>query len=194
MRALGVDLASVAGHKCGAPKGVGLLYVRNGVTVSPQILGGRQQQDRRSGTEDSAAMVALAAALGDMVSHAVEENVREKALIERCFAQIANALPDVRWLGQAAARLPNTLCIVHPGIANHDLVLRLDLAGFAVSTGSACMAARGEPSHVVAAMGLDHALARSAIRVSIGSRTTWEELDAFSTAYVREVLAMVAGR
>lgn len=189
LHALGVDFASVAGHKLGAPKGVGLLYVRNGLRIEPLIAGGRQQQDRRSGTEDAALVGALAAALEHDCDHLAAEDVRQRVLLDACFARIAAALPAVRWLARDAERLPGTLSLAHPGVSNDALVARLDLAGIAVSTGAACMAARGEPSHVIAALGIDRDLARSVIRVSIGPGTTEAEMDAFAAAYIREVAA-----
>jgi cysteine desulfurase len=192
LRALDVDFASVAGHKFGAPKGVGLLYVRNGVRLPPLIAGGRQQQDRRSGTEDAAGIAALAAALSAAAEHAEEEDIRQRLLLESGFARIALDLPQVQWLAHAADRLANTLSLAHPGIANETLVMRLDLAGIAVSTGAACMAARGEQSHVIAALGIAPELARGVIRVSIGPGTTAGDLDAFAAAYVREVRALRA--
>lgn len=190
LRALDVDFASIAGHKFGAPKGVGLLYVKNGVRLPPLIAGGRQQQDRRSGTEDAAGIAALAAALAASAAHAEEEDIRQRLLLESAFARIALDLPQAQWLALAADRLPNTLSLAHPGIANETLVMRLDLAGIAVSTGAACMAARGEQSHVIAALGIAPELARGVIRVSIGPSTTADDLDAFAAAYVREVRAL----
>ncbi len=186
---LGIDLASIAGHKFGAPKGVGLLYARNGVRVTPLLRGGRQQQDRRSGTEDAALVSALAAALQEAVGELPTEEPRQRDLLIGCFATIHKALPAARWIGVDAPRLANTLSLGHPGISNEILVQRLDLRGFAVSIGAACMAGRGEPSHVIAALGIDPALARSVIRVSIGQRTKAAELAAFAAAYGAEVAA-----
>ncbi|MBA3698436.1 MAG: aminotransferase class V-fold PLP-dependent enzyme [Planctomycetes bacterium] len=191
LRALDVDFSSIAGHKFGAPKGVGLLYVKNGVRLPPLIAGGRQQQDRRSGTEDAAGITALAAALSAAATHAEEEDIRQRLLLESAFARIVRDLPQAQWLAHAAERLPNTLSLAHPGIANETLVMRLDLAGIAVSTGAACMAARGEQSHVIAALGIAPDLARGVIRVSIGSTTTVADLDVFVATYVREVRALV---
>jgi cysteine desulfurase len=190
LRALDVDFASVAGHKFGAPKGVGLLYVKNGVRLPPLIAGGRQQQDRRSGTEDAAGIAALAAALSDAATHTEEEDIRQRLQLESAFARIALDLPRAQWLAHAVDRLPNTLSLAHPGIANETLVMRLDLVGIAVSTGAACMAARGEQSHVIAALGVAAELARGVIRVSIGPTTSAADLDAFVAAYVREVRAL----
>jgi cysteine desulfurase len=193
LRALDVDFASIAGHKFGAPKGVGLLYVKHGVRLAPLITGGRQQQDRRSGTEDAAGVAALTAALCDTLAHRESEDIRQRMLLESAFIRIVRDLPQARWLGREADRLPNTMSLAHPGIANETLVMRLDLAGIAVSTGAACMAARGEPSHVIAALGIDPALSRGVIRVSIGHITADAELDAFTAAYVREVRALLGG-
>jgi len=190
LRALDVDFASIAGHKFGAPKGIGLLYVKSGVRIPPLIAGGRQQQDRRSGTENAAGIAALAAALAAATAHAEEEDIRQRLLLESAFARIALDLPAAQWLAHAAERLPNTMSLAHPGIANEALVMRLDLAGIAVSTGAACMAARGEPSHVIAALGIAPELVRGTIRVSIGPGTTVNDLDEFAAAYVREVLAL----
>ncbi len=189
---LEVDFATIAGHKFGTPKGVGLLYARSGVAVVPQLQGGRQQQDRRSGSEDVAATAALAAALAHALAQAPAEDARQRALLTACWAHISAALPAARWLAQGAERLANTMSLAHPGAAREVLVTRLDLAGFAVSAGAACMARRAEPSHVIAALGLERALAESAIRVSIGPGTTCDELDGFARAYVREVRALTA--
>ncbi len=191
VHALDVDFASIAGHKLGTPKGVGVLYVRHGVRVPPLIAGGRQQQDRRSGTEDAAGLSALAAALSDGLAHVADEDRRQRALLDATFARIHAALPEVQWIARDAPRMPNTLSLGCPGVTNQDLVMRLDLAGFALSTGSACMAARGDPSHVIAALGIPAKLARGVIRVSIGHGTTTADLDMFAAAYVREVRALV---
>jgi cysteine desulfurase len=193
LRALDVDFASIAGHKFGAPKGIGLLYVKSSIRVPPLITGGRQQQDRRSGTEDSAGFSALAAALAEALEHREAEDLRQRMLLESAFARIARDLPQACWLARDADRLPNTLSLAHPGIANETLVMRLDLSGIAVSTGAACMAARGEPSHVIAALGIDRELARSVIRVSIGPTTTSEEIDRFVGSYVQEIRALRGG-
>lgn len=190
LSALGVDFASIAGHKFGAPLGIGLLYARTGLKIAPLIHGGRQQQDRRSGTEDVAGAVALAAALGDALAEAAHTEQRCRELLEQCFSRIATDLPAVSWIARAAPRLGHTLNLAHPGIDQTALVQRLDLAGFAVSIGAACMAARGEPSHVLRALGIPSDLARGAIRISIGHATTESELGAFAAAYVQEIRRM----
>lgn len=185
--ALAADAIAMAGHKFGAPKGVGLLWLRRGVRLPPLIAGGRQQSDRRSGTEDAAMAAALAAALAEAVAEAADEGQRQAALIAGCWADLSARLPRLRRLGGGLA---NTLGLVHPGVDGRHLAMRLDLAGFAVSTGAACMAGRGEPSHVARALLGDDALARSFIRVSIGRTTTAEELSGFATACAAAVGAL----
>ena len=192
LRSLGVDTAAIAGHKFGAPKGIGLLYARNGVVIHPLVRGGRQQQDRRSGTEDPAAFLALVAALEESLGQAHTEAQRQRQILEACFARIQEQVPQAVWLARDATRLANTLSLGCPGVRNEVLVQRLDLAGFAVSTGAACMAARGAPSHVIAALGTDPEVARSVIRVSIGHLTTDEQLQRFATAYAEQTLSLLA--
>jgi cysteine desulfurase len=189
---LGADLVSIAGHKFGAPKGCGLLWVRNGVRLEPLLRGGRQQQDRRSGTEDPALAAAMAAALNEAVADHPHQDQRQRQLLEDCFAQIRHALPAAAWIGHGAPRLANTLSLGHPGLHNEILVQRLDLRGIAVSVGAACMAGRGEPSHVIAALGVAPELARSVIRISIGWQTTATDLATVADTYIAEARALLA--
>jgi len=189
VRKLGVDSVAVAGHKCGSPKGVGLLWVRSGKSIEALVRGGRQQQDRRSGTEDAALIASLAAALEIRCAAMSAEATRQSALLTETFATIRQHCPQAKWNGQAALRLANVLNLSHPGVLAEAMVTRLDLAGFAVSRGSACMSAGTAPTHVIAALGMPDDLARSAIRVSIGWTTTATELAAFAAAYAKCVLA-----
>jgi cysteine desulfurase len=188
---LGVDFFSLAAHKFGGPKGGGLLWLRGGSRPQALVHGGRQQQDRRSGTEDPATATATVAALEAHLRELASESDRQAALLTALFARLHAAHPALRWLGADAERLPGVCNLAHPGLLADDLVLRLDLAGFAVSKGSACMARHDEPSHVIAALGLAPELARSAIRISIGPSTTAEELERFAAVYAAE-LASVA--
>ncbi len=189
---LGVDAVSLAGHKLGAPKGTGLLWLSGGQLAEPLLHGGRQQQDRRSGTEDAAGAAALAAALAAATAGAEAEIARARALILRLWERVSAALPKAVWIARDARLLANTCALAHPGLRRDALVARLDLDGVGVSPGAACMAARGEPSQVVAALGLDPELARSAIRFSIGWATTAAEIDAGAAAYVAAARAMGA--
>ena len=185
--ALGADAVALAGHKFGAPKGIGLLWLRRGVRIPALINGGRQQSDRRSGTEDAALLAALAAALAEAVAEAPAEGPRQAILTAGLWSQLSARLPRLRRLGGG---LPNTLGLVHPGVDGRHLAMRLDLAGYAVSTGAACMAGRGEPSHVALALCGDGALARSFLRVSLGRGTTAEQLGGFSESCVAAVGAL----
>ena len=187
-----VDFASIAGHKFGAPKGCGLLYSKLGHKVEPLIYGGRQQQDRRSGTEDVAAIASMSAAMQASLDNAQSEKQRQSALIDIAWQDIHIALPQAHFFARTCARLPNTMSLAYPGVKNSALIPRLDLAGFCVSPGSACMAARGEPSHVIAALGVDKTLAHSVVRVSIGSDTTEEQMRGFAQAYIQEIQSLSA--
>lgn len=188
---LDADFISIAGHKFGAPKGCGLLWVRNGTRIAPLLRGGRQQQDRRSGTEDPALAAAMAAALTEATTQLASEESRQRDLLATCFAQIQRALPAACWIGHDAPRLANTLSLGHPGLGNEILVQRLDLRGICVSVGAACMAGKGEPSHVIAALGIAPEIARSVIRVSIGWQTTAAELATFAEDYITEVRTLL---
>lgn len=188
---LGVDFLAAAGHKFGAPRGTGLLWIGKQRTLRPLVAGGRQQDDRRSGTEDLAGLCALRAALAAALAQAESEQVRQRSLLERCFARIHADLPQTQWLARAAPRLANSLALAHPGVEGRALAIALDLAGHAVSAGSACGSRRAEPSHVLAALGLPADFAASAIRVSIGPLTSAEDLESFAAAYVTAVRAAV---
>lgn len=181
---LGVDTVSMAGHKLGAPKGTGALLCLKAGPLAPLLHGGQQQSDRRSGTEDVAGALALASALASAADRMGEECARQQALLEDTFAVIVKALPAARWLAHDAQRLPNTLSLGCAGLRADPLLMRLDLAGICVSRGSACMAARREPSHVIQAMGLEPALAASVIRLSIGSSTTVADCQRFAETYI----------
>jgi cysteine desulfurase len=187
---LGADAVAIAGHKLGAPKGIGLLWLRRGVRLPALIHGGRQQSDRRSGTEDAALAAACAAALAEATAEAAQEGPRQAALIAALWDRLSATLPRLRRLGDPDHCLPNTLGLVHPGLDGRHLAMRLDLAGIAVSTGAACLAGRGEPSHVARALCGDDALARSFVRLSIGRKTTAEDLACAGSALVEGVRAM----
>ncbi|WP_062355480.1 cysteine desulfurase family protein [Herbidospora yilanensis] len=183
---LGVDLLTVAGHKFYAPKGVGALYVRHGVTLQPLIPGGGQEAGRRSGTEN----VAFAVALGEAARLAGEglavEAARIGRLRDRLFDRLDAGWPGgVRLNGHPDHRLPGTLNVSLPGIIARDLLA--DLPGLAAATGSACHTGDPEPSAVLTAMGLDRARALSAIRFSLGRWTTEAEIDRVSEIFAHVV-------
>ncbi|MCX7603859.1 MAG: cysteine desulfurase [Bryobacteraceae bacterium] len=175
VRALGVDLYSISGHKFNAPKGVGALYVREGVKLAARQVGGRHERERRAGTENVPGIVAMAAAAA--LPRPVTQPLRDR------FEQLVlERIPDVVIHGRNAPRVPNTSCLGFHGIEAEALVIALDLAGFAVSTGAACSSGATRPSHVLEAMGVPPALARATIRVSMGRGTTPEDVESLVQA------------
>jgi cysteine desulfurase len=175
---LGADLISLSAHKFYGPKGVGVLYVKNGTPLAPLVVGGGQEAGLRAGTENVAGIVGLAAALELAVADLDEEAARLSALRERFEAGLRATVPDVRINAADAERLPNISSVAFAGVDAAELLIRLDLEGVAVSTGSACAAGSNEPSHVLAAIAAPDWAARGTIRFSFGRLTRWQELDA----------------
>jgi cysteine desulfurase len=184
---LGVALYSISGHKIGAPKGVGALYVRKGTSLQPMMFGGRHERERRAGTENVAGAVALARAAQWIGEDGDAENRRQGALRDRLEQSILDRIPDTRVNGAGAPRVPNTTNIRFEGIDSDALLIALDLKGFAVSSGAACSSGAPEPSHVLLAMGLSRLEARSSIRFSLGRSNTIEQVDALVAALVDSV-------
>jgi cysteine desulfurase len=176
--ALGVDLLALSSHKLGGPAGIGALWVRSGVSVVPQTTGGPQERGRRAGTENVAGAAGFGAAARAARAELGASSRRVGELTERLWEGLRGRVPDaVRHGPGGDRRLPNTLSVRFPGCAGESLLVLLDIAGIAVSLGSACAAGSAEPSHVLLAMGLDRDAARSAIRMSLGPSTTPEEVD-----------------
>jgi cysteine desulfurase len=184
---LGVAMYSISGHKIGAPKGVGALYVRKGTSLKPMMFGGRHERERRAGTENVAGAVALGRAAEWIADHGDAENRRQAALRDRLEQSILERIPDTRVNGAGALRVPNTTNIRFDGIDSDALLIALDLRGFAVSSGAACSSGAPEPSHVLLAMGLSRLEARSSIRFSLGRSNTIEQVDALVEALVESV-------
>lgn len=185
---LGCHLLTVAAHKMHGPQGVGALYVRRGTLLRPLLVGGRQERQRRAGTENLAAIVGFgcAAQLAQTwLTNGGAESLR--ALRDRLERGLV-ALPGVRVHGAEAERVPNTTNVAFDGIDGEGFVIAMDLKGVAVSSGAACSSGAVEPSHVLTAMGLNDAAARSSIRFSLGKQTTIEEIDAV-LAWLPEVVA-----
>jgi cysteine desulfurase len=179
MRSLGADLYSVSGHKFGAPKGVGALYVRKGVALDPILYGGRHERERRAGTENVPGIVAMGCAAGLSYDASALAGLRD-----RLEAGILARVPAVSVNGARSHRLPNTTNIRFEGIEGEAMTIALDLRGYAVSSGSACSSGAVEPSHVLLAMGLSPADARSSVRFSLGPSNTSEEVDGLIDAVV----------
>jgi cysteine desulfurase len=180
---LSVDLLSLGGHKFGAPKGIGALYVRKGVAIDPLFYGGHHERDRRAGTENVPGAVALGAAA------ALESDWNAIApLRDRLEAGILERVPQCGINGSMAHRLPNTTNIRFDGIEGEAMVIALDLRGYGVSSGSACSSGAVEPSHVLLALGLSREQARSSVRFSLGPQNTVEEVDGLIEAVVESVV------
>ena len=170
---------ALSGHKLGGPQGTGALIVREGIALAPLIAGGAQEKRRRGGTEGVVAIAGFGAAAEAARSDLKDEARRLLLLRARVETRLRQQFPDVRLHGQAASRTPNTVSFGIPDVPGETLAIALDLAGFAVSTGSACASGAVEPSHVMLEMGLSDEQARSAIRVSLGWSTTPDEIDLF---------------
>ncbi|MBQ9483845.1 MAG: cysteine desulfurase [Ruminiclostridium sp.] len=184
VREQNVDMLSLSGHKIHAPKGVGLLYVRDGLPFYPLLTGGAQQGGRRAGTENIAGIVALAEAVRFAAENTDAKNARLLPLRERLFAELGQ-LDGVRINGDRERRLASNANFSFKGHEGENLVLQLDLCGIAVSSGSACASGSLDPSHVLTAMGLTHDEAKSSIRVSMSEDTTSDETAAFIEAIKR---------
>jgi cysteine desulfurase len=184
-----VDAVSFAGHKVYAPKGIGVLYLRAGTPFRAPERGGGQEGGRRSGTPDVAGAAALAEALRLMDAERAEETVRLGALRDRIEDELSARVPPVTVHGAAAPRLPQLSCMGFGGADAHDIMLHLDEAGFAVSTGSACSSSGGSISHVLSAIGAVEESARGTIRVSLGRMTQSSDVDRFI-----EALASIVAR
>jgi len=166
------DLLSISGHKIGAPKGIGALYIRRGTPMSPLLFGGSQDRGRRPGTENVAMAVGLARAAELTVAEQADECRRLGALRDRLEAALLERIPDAVIHGRGAPRAPHVTNISVPGTDSEALLMALDLRGVACSAGSACQSGSITPSHVLSALGVPADLAGAAIRMSLGSLTT----------------------
>ncbi len=175
--ALGVDLLSLSAHKFGGPKGAGALWVRRGTPMAGVITGGRQERNRRAGTENVPAIVGLGAAARLARAKLAEESARQTRLRDHLEAGILATVPGTAVNGGGARRVPNTTNIAFEKVEAESLLIALDLEGIAVSTGSACSSGTLEPSHVLRAMGLPPGRVQSSIRFSVGATTTAEDVS-----------------
>lgn len=176
---LGVDLLSLAAHKFYGPKGVGLLYIRNRTPWQPLLLGGSQEKERRAGTENVAGIVGLATALRLAVEEMPEREARIQRLRDRLLFGLPERIPDTVVTGplDPARRLPNNFSCCFRNVEGESVLLALDMADIAASSGSACTTGALEPSHVLTAMGIDADLAHASLRLTLGKETTDAEID-----------------
>ncbi len=184
---LGCDMGIVSAHKLGGPKGVGALVLRPGLDLSAQLKGGGQEMGRRAGTENlvgiagfGAAAEAAARDLADGVWDRVDE------IRNILVATLAGSAEETIFVGNRSARLPNTVCFAVPGWKGETQVMQMDLAGFAISAGSACSSGKLRASRVLGAMGHEAAVAGSAIRVSLGPQTTEDDVLGFAEAWLAQ--------
>jgi cysteine desulfurase len=182
-RATPFDYFTLSGHKIGAPKGSGALYVRRGAPLEPLQYGGSQNRGHRPGTENVAAAVGLARAAELAVAELDAETARLGALRDRLQAMLLAAIPDAVVHAAHGPRAPHILNLSVPGTDSESLLMALDLAGIACSSGSACQSGSTEPSHVLVAIGAPHDLAVAALRMSLGSLTTPECIGRVSQVF-----------
>jgi cysteine desulfurase len=176
---LHVDLLTIGGHKIGGPKGVGALYVRKGVRISPIVHGGGHERGMRPGTYNVPAIVGLGIAAELAAREAEETQERLTRLRDRLWRRIETEIGEVRLNGHPEQRLPNNLNLSFHRIEGQAVMLELNRMGVAVSSGSACSAGKHAPSHVLMAMGRSQDEAHQSVRISLGSTTTEEEIDLF---------------
>jgi cysteine desulfurase len=191
VNALGVDMLSLSAHKVYGPKGIGALYVRRGIELSPLIVGGAQEGSRRAGTENVPGILGLAAAVKLVRGHRADERARLLGLRERLVNAMQASGPGVIVNGPKEEVAPHVLSVSFEGADAEMLQIRLNQEGFAVSLGSACNSKSIEPSHVLTAMGLPREQIEATLRISLGMFTTEAELDLFVDALTR-VLPRVA--
>lgn len=174
---LGVDLLSLTGHKFHAPKGVGALYIRDGVKLVPQILGGGQEHRLRAGTENVPYIVGL----GTAIEIAVKDREQTRERVQKLRGKLINGtlqtIPNTRLTGHGEKRAPHIASFVFPGAEGEAIILMLDRAGIASSSGSACTSGNLEPSHVLLAMGISKEDAHTSLRLSLSKETTEDEID-----------------
>ena len=189
VRKLGVDLLSLTGHKLYGPKGVGALFIKRGTPFEPLILGGGQERERRSGTENVPSIVGLAEAVRLAEVERLEMARRLTDLRDRIINSVQERIPNARLNGHRFRRLPNNVNISFESVEGEPILLGLDFAGICASSGSACSSASLEPSHVLTAIGLPADLAQGSLRISVGKDTTEEDVE-----YLIETLVRLVGR
>jgi cysteine desulfurase len=177
-----VDAASFAAHKFYGPKGTGFLFLRSGLSIQPIMFGGAHENERRPGTENVAAIAAMAAAAEWTLRNSESEQQHQERLRDELWTRISQNVPDAKQNGAQAPRLANTLNVSLLGLDSEMLLIALDLEGVCASSGSACMVGSVVASHVLLAMGLPIERARSAVRFSLGKWTTADEIKATGDA------------
>ena len=194
--ALGADALLLSAHKLGGPKGAGALVFRAASLhiEAPLLRGGGQEGGARAGTENIAAILGFAAAAREAFGAATNESARLAGLRQRMEQELTGAFPDLVVFGADVERLPNTSSFAVPGFSAETLLIALDLAGFALSSGSACSSGKVAASHVLAAMAVEPGLARGALRVSLGWTTELADVERFCETFEKTVRTMRSRR
>lgn len=184
-----IDMLSLSAHKFHGPKGVGALYVRKGVAITPVIVGGAHERGRRAGTENVAGIVGLGAAIELAMSNMDRDMVRIKGMRDRLIAEIPKRIDEVKLNGHPTKRLPGNVNFSIKYIEGEAILLMLDINGIAASSGSACTSGSLDPSHVLLAMGIPHEIAHGSLRLTLSGMTTDEEVD-----YVLDTLPRIVSK
>ena len=188
VKAMGIDMLSLSGHKFHAPKGIGALYIRNGVHLQRLINGGAQERTQRAGTENLASIVGLGKAIELATANIERHNAQLTAVRDRLIDRILEEIPYTRLNGHRTQRLPGNCNISFQFIEGESLLLALDLKGIAASSGSACTSGSLDPSHVLLAIGLPHEIAHGSLRLSLSEENTIEQADKVVEA-LKEIVA-----
>lgn len=187
VKAMGIDLLSLSGHKFHAPKGVGVLYMKNSVHIERLIRGGAQERTQRAGTENLASIVGLGKAIELATADIDAHNAKLIEMRDHMISEILTRIPETRLNGDAKRRLPGNVNVSVRYIEGESLLLSLDLKGIAASSGSACTSGALDPSHVLLAIGLPHEIAHGSLRLTMNEENTMEEVDTVVEALVEIV-------
>lgn len=188
-----IDLLTLTAHKFHGPKGCGAIYIRNGIKIAPLIYGGPQERGWRAGTENTPGICGLGLAAVHARTHMTANNQRIKRLRDLLLNEILTRMPEVVLNGDPVHRLPNNLNLFFPGIAGEDLLLLLDAAGIAASSGSACASGSLDPSHVLLAIGKTAEEAKASLRLTLSEFTVEEDIR-YTVAVLQEAVRRLRGR
>ena len=189
VKAMGIDMLSMSGHKFHAPKGIGVLYIRKGVRLQQFMNGGAQERNRRAGTENLASIVGIGKAIELATANIDAHNEKLSAIRDHMIERILKEIPYTRLNGHPTTRLPGNVNVCFRFIEGESLLMLLDAKGIAGSSGSACTSGSLDPSHVLLAIGLPHEIAHGSLRLSLSEENTMEEAD-----YVVDALVEIVSR
>ena len=189
VKAMGIDMLSMSGHKFHAPKGIGVLYIRKGVRLQQFMNGGAQERNRRAGTENLASIVGIGKAIELATADIDAHNAQLSAIRDHMIERILKEIPYTRLNGHPTTRLPGNVNVCFRFIEGESLLMLLDAKGIAGSSGSACTSGSLDPSHVLLAIGLPHEIAHGSLRLSLSEENTMEEAD-----YVVDALVEIVSR